>query len=104
MSKKEKDNTDSIIQEIKNYRKQEIENLKDSIREANELALLIDGHDNALAGWSTDGKAIYFIDDIIANLMHRDKMTYDEAIEFFDFNIAGSYLGDNTPIYMYDNR
>ena len=104
MSKKEKDNTDSIIQEIKNYRKQELENLKDSIREANELALLIDGHDNALAGWSTDGKAIYFIDDIIANLMHRDKMTYDEAIEFFYFNIAGSYLGDNTPIYMYDNR
>jgi hypothetical protein len=29
-------------------------------------------------------------------------MNYDEAIEFFDFNISGSYVGEKTPIWCYD--
>jgi hypothetical protein len=27
-------------------------------------------------------------------------MTYDEAIEFFDFNIAGTYAGEHTPLIL----
>jgi hypothetical protein len=34
--------------------------------------------------------------------MQRDGMTHEEAIEFFDFNIAGAYVGEYTPIYMYE--
>lgn len=29
-----------------------------------------------------------------------DGMTYDEAIEYFDFNIDGAYLGEQTPIFV----
>jgi len=87
------------LQESKLKRQEE---LKSSIAEANELAMLVDGHDNALAGWSTDGKAIYRVYDIVATLMERDGMTYEEAMEFFDFNILGSYVGEYTPIYMYE--
>jgi len=32
--------------------------------------------------------------------MDRDCMTYDEAIEFFDFNIAGLYAGERTPMIL----
>ena len=32
----------------------------------------------------------------------RDGMTEEEAVEFFEFNIAGAYVGEYTPIYMYE--
>ena len=28
-------------------------------------------------------------------------MTYEEAIEYFDFNVTGAYVGKNTPIFVY---
>lgn len=91
-----------IIKELQESKLKRQEELKSSIAEANELAMLVDGHDNALAGWSTDGKAIYRVYDIVATLMERDGMTYEEAIEYFDFNILGAYVGEYTPIYMYE--
>jgi hypothetical protein len=27
-------------------------------------------------------------------------MTYDEAVEFFEFNILGSWVGDQTPAFF----
>lgn len=91
-----------IIKELQEAKLKRQEELKSSIAEANELAMLVDGHDNALAGWSTDGKAIYRVYDIVATLMERDGMTYEEAMEYFDFNILGAYVGEYTPIYMYE--
>jgi hypothetical protein len=32
--------------------------------------------------------------------MFRDDMTHSEAIEFFEYNISGSYLGESTPLYV----
>ena len=90
------------IKELQESKLKRQEELKSSIAEANELAMLVDGHDNALAGWSTDGKAIYRVYDIVATLMERDGMTYEEAMEYFDFNILGAYVGEYTPIYMYE--
>ena len=31
----------------------------------------------------------------------KDGMEYDEALEYFDFNIAGSYVGEQTPIFIH---
>ncbi len=33
-------------------------------------------------------------------LMTRDGMTYEEAGEYIDFNIVGSWIGDTTPIIV----
>ena len=30
-------------------------------------------------------------------------MDYDDAIEYFDYNIAGAYVGENTPIIFEDD-
>ena len=102
MDKKNEKAMEDIIDEIRADRKKHIEELKQTIASSNELAMFADGHDDALAGWSTDGRAIYFIDTIIGTLMDRDGMSREEAIEFFDFNIAGAYVGEYTPIYMYE--
>ena len=40
------------------------------------------------------------IEDKIKNL--RNEMTEPEAVEFFEFNIAGSYVGEKTPILCED--
>jgi hypothetical protein len=37
---------------------------------------------------------------IIDILCERDGMEGDEAAEFFEFNIAGAYVGDCTPIFI----
>ena len=29
-------------------------------------------------------------------------MSYEDAIEHFEYNIAGSYVGEKTPMYVYD--
>jgi hypothetical protein len=37
---------------------------------------------------------------ILELLMGRSEMTYEEAVEYFDFNIAGSHMGEYTPLYL----
>jgi len=33
--------------------------------------------------------------------MNRDGMSYEEAIEYFDFNVTGAYVGEHTPMFIY---
>lgn len=30
-------------------------------------------------------------------------MTEEEAIEYFEYNILGSYMGENTPVFLEDH-
>jgi hypothetical protein len=39
---------------------------------------------------------------IIETLKERDGMSYDDAVEFFGFNIEGAYVGEFTPIYLWE--
>tara|TARA_R110000824_G_scaffold28346_1_gene95375 strand:- start:85 stop:390 length:306 start_codon:yes stop_codon:yes gene_type:complete len=100
MSEEEKDK--ELYEQLRARRAKSLEELKESIVSANEEAMLVDGHDDALAGYDTKGRAIYFVDAILGTLMQRDGMTHEEAIEFFDFNIECAYVGEYTPIYMYE--
>ena len=45
---------------------------------------------------------LYTKDQIVKTLVERDGMTPDEAVEFFNFNIECAYVGEYTPIYMYE--
>ena len=69
-----------------------------------ETMLFADGFDDAIVGVGSvfGGKlcAIYDTDLIVKQCM-KDGMKYDEALEFFDFNIAGAYVGDQTPIFIH---
>ena len=33
-------------------------------------------------------------------LQKRDGMTYSEAVEYFEFNIAGAWVGKETPLWL----
>jgi hypothetical protein len=49
----------------------------------------------------SDDKLVYLASKIIANFVSNG-MAYDEAIEFYYFNVEGSYYGENTPIIVND--
>ena len=65
--------------------------------------LIADGFDEAIIGIGRQFNkqlVIYDEDKCIQILMERDGMTDEEAIEFFEFNVVGAYVGDHTPIYV----
>ena len=65
--------------------------------------MFADGFDEAIAGVVWDGertRVVYDTELILELLMGRSEMTYEEAVEYFDFNIAGSYMGEYTPLYL----
>ena len=63
-----------------------------------------DGYDDCIIGVGTRcGMTDVFIYDkhkMITKLVRKDDMTYDEALEFIDFNIAGAFIGEDTPILV----
>ena len=68
-----------------------------------EGALLADGFEDALVGFGYQFNypvAVYNKDKCIEILMDRDGMDVMEAIEFFDFNVSGAWVGESTPIFL----
>jgi hypothetical protein len=68
--------------------------------------LFCDGHDNAFIGFmwrfgQNEPIAAYSQKKIIENLM-ADGMTFDEAQEYFEFNIIGAWVGSGTPCFIED--
>ena len=67
--------------------------------------LLADGFDECIIGKNyTDGRAVYSIERMIEVMIIRDEMTMDESIEYFDFNIGTAYVGEMTPIYIWQGE
>ena len=76
--------------------------MKEMCSEANPEALFADGLDESIIGIDTKGRVTYSVGKIIQTLINRDGMTEEEAREFFDFNIDGAYVGEYTPIFIYE--
>ena len=63
----------------------------------------VEGFDKAIIG--VDDKQmriIYSIHLCLHILQSEEGMNELEAIEFFNFNIRNSYIGEHTPIYSWD--
>jgi len=78
-------------------------NIFDYIAEINPEALSINGYDHCIIGicYFHSGNVIaYDRTKIIDTLRTIDGMTIEEAEEFFEHNIRGSYVGDNTPVFV----
>ena len=42
----------------------------------------------------------YDEEKIIKKLMKRDKMTKEDALEFYTYNIIGAWVGKQTPVFI----
>jgi len=63
--------------------------------------------DEAIIGVATNALGMmavaYSEPRIIEILIKHDRMTPDEAMEHYQFNILGAYVGENTPVFIDDS-
>ena len=80
------------------------EHLLEQLEEENPDALLADGFERAFIGihrrFSLPPLAAYSYEGCILILMERDNMTHEGAVEFFDFNVIGAWMGEGTPVFI----
>lgn len=92
--------------EIKNIKEQTSDlpktMLDDIFLQYEEKFLTADGFNDAVIGVDeTTMRLIYSVSKCIDILM-KDGLNYDDAMEHFNFNISGSYVGVKTPIWCFD--
>lgn len=67
--------------------------------------LKADGLDDAIIGighrCGQPDLLVYDTDLVVKLLMDREGWSYDEAVEWMEFNIVGGWHGEGTPIWMY---
>jgi len=68
-----------------------------------ETATIFDGLDEAVLGYDADlFKIIYSADKILEILQEDQGMSYDEAVDYYCYNIECIYIGEQTPILMWE--
>lgn len=68
--------------------------------------LYANGFEDALIGlgWQhTKLLAVYDYNKCVEILIESEEMTHEEAIEWMEYNVVGSYVGEYTPIFMMTN-
>lgn len=67
--------------------------------------LKADGFDEAIIGqgnqFTKSPVLVYDAEKVIDILCKRDGMTDEEALDYFYYNIEGSWMGENTPIFVW---
>ena len=78
------------------------EAILDIISDINPKAMKADGFDDAILGMSTrigDDNLIAYDYDKCIEILQKE-MSYEEAVEYMEFNVVGSYVGEGTPIFI----
>lgn len=69
-----------------------------------EEIIVLDGFDEAILGITLDGdnyRIVYSVSRILDILIERG-LSFEEAVEFYDFNIEGLNFGIQGPIYSHN--
>lgn len=77
----------------------------DLLCEYNNEMLFLDGYpNNCIIGvrFRKDAKVVsaYSDFDCINSLIENDDMSEEDAVEFFEYNTRGSYVGEHTPVFI----
>lgn len=75
---------------------------REEVLEILEEAIFWDGLDEAIIGVAERinlSVVAYDIDKILEILM-EDGLTYEDAVEYYDYNIGGAWVGEMTPIHL----
>lgn len=70
-----------------------------------EVFLKADGFDLAIIGVDEMSMRLIYSVSICLEILMDEDMDMDEtdAMEHFTFNVSGSYVGEKTPIWCWDN-
>ena len=79
-------------------------NVRESLAEIDDEILMAEGFDEAVIGYAQrcgqPTVAVYDREKCIGILMQRDGMSHEDAEEFFEFNVAGAWVGERTPMFL----
>lgn len=64
-----------------------------------EELLFVDGFDVAIIGIDTVSYRVVYNKEIMIEVLIAEGMSYEDALEYFSYNIEGAYVGEKTPIY-----
>lgn len=71
----------------------------------NEDAIVFteDWYDDAIIGITTDDNVIYDYDKLVEALIEHDKMTWEDAVEWVEYNMirGAQYMGSGRPMIAY---
>ena len=68
-----------------------------------EQLVIADGFDEAVIGIDVVGeRIIYSVQKVIDILIERDGMDEQEAIDWYEYNMQSTYVGEHTPIWCED--
>lgn len=85
-----------------------MEELLNELREANPEAMLADGLEEALIGYTINTHfnhvAVYSAEKCVEVLVRRDGMSHEEAEECLEFNTYCAYVGPHGPLYVRTHR
>ena len=68
-----------------------------------EEFLIADGFDDAVIGIEIPSMRLIYSVTRCLEILIEEGMSQEDAIEHFDFNVSGAYVGEQTPIWCHDN-
>lgn len=71
-------------------------------RYEDEDFLIATGFDDAIIGVDESSMRLVYSVFKCLEILQGDDMTFDEALEFFTYNVSGTYMGEKTPIWCWD--
>ena len=79
--------------------------MREAVAEVNPDALFCDGFDDAIIGTAErfgfpSPVAAYDYDKFIRLIRRGGVESDEEAVEYFQFNVIGAWVGDNTPVFI----
>jgi hypothetical protein len=78
--------------------------IMERMSELNPKALAAEGFEKCIIGvahrFGMEPVIAYDYHKCIKVLMKRDGMSYADAIEYFEFNTLGAWMGEGTPIFV----
>lgn len=61
-----------------------------------------DGFDDAIIGFEPNLWRVVYSRSMVIEILMRDGMTEEEAVEYAEYNTFGAYIGDKTPLWVED--
>ena len=65
--------------------------------------VLADGFDKAIIGVSNNEMRVIYSKSLCIDILMSQGMDEDEALEYFEYNVSGAYVGERTPIWCLDD-
>ena len=89
------------------------EDFAETLEELNPEALVLPGYDRAIVGvlerCGQPAIVVYSVEkciDVICEMLPDDnadpESTYLDAVEYFNFNVVGAWVGDSGPGFLYE--